>query len=63
MKTQLTTQRGFFDLGIALIVLAIGGGTSFAVHQAHNDDVQVAQTTELTTSSDTQQKVVSDVDC
>ena len=55
MKTQMKLQRGFFDLGIALIILAIGGGTSVAVKNMHDNEDQVVQTTEYESSSNKQE--------
>ena len=39
MKTtnQMKTQRGFFDLGISLIILALGGTTAAVVKPGHSE--------------------------
>ena len=44
MKTQNLTmkQRGFFDLGISLLILAIGGGTVATTNMLHESDTQTA---------------------
>ena len=40
--TRSKQQRGFFDLGISLIILAIGAGTAAVVTATH-DETAVAQ--------------------
>lgn len=38
LKT-LAKQNGFFDLGLSLIILAIGGGTTYLVKEAHEEQL------------------------
>jgi len=45
MKNQhgMNKQRGFFDMGISLLILAIGGTTAAVVTPDHDAQTQVAQ--------------------
>ena len=42
-KTSNRKQRGFFDLGIGLGLLALFGGTAAVVTQDKNDEHKIAQ--------------------
>ena len=53
MKTssRIGTQRGFFDLGISLIVLAIGGGAATVANTQHADEVAQTEQVQMSTQA------------
>ena len=65
MKKQNTTkkQRGFFDLGISLIVLAIGGGVTAIVTPDDSEMVAQVQPIHIAAETNTNQEPFGDVDC
>ena len=40
---SISKQCGFFDLGLSLVILAVGGGTALAVAQDENSETAVYQ--------------------
>jgi len=54
MKKQngMNKQRGFFDMGISLLILAIGGTTAAVVTPDHDAQTQVAQEQQQTISTE-----------
>ena len=56
-QTGIKKQRGFFDLGISLIVLAIGGTTA-AVVTPDNDQTAVTQEQQVITTESAPAKLL-----